>query len=147
MPDNHYRNSSYLCCKALLISTLSTVNYCSVLWQFLHRVHYIYFFNPNLQTHGMYYFFSLLKCHFLSLLPLWDSPSNTYFKRERLIYSKHIVLFRISSSWCDGSQIDPSWWTHWDISSSSQCSTTSVTKVVVCAILSVGWCIQKNHCC
>ena len=25
--------------------------------------------------------------------------------------------------------------------SSSQCSTTGVTKTVVCAILSVGWCI------
>ena len=27
------------------------------------------------------------------------------------------------------------------ISHSSQCSTTGVTKVVVCVILSVGWCI------
>ena len=36
---------------------------------------------------------------------------------------------------------DPSWWTHQAISRSSQCSTTSVTKAVVCAILSVGWCI------
>ena len=32
-------------------------------------------------------------------------------------------------------------WTHWAISRSSQCSTTGVTKAVVCAILSVGWCI------
>ena len=30
---------------------------------------------------------------------------------------------------------------HWAISHSSQCSTTGVTKDVVCAILSVGWCI------
>ena len=29
----------------------------------------------------------------------------------------------------------------WAISHSSQCSTTGVTKAVVCAILSVGWCI------
>ena len=28
-----------------------------------------------------------------------------------------------------------------DISRSSQCSTTGVTKAVVCIILSVGWCI------
>ena len=28
-----------------------------------------------------------------------------------------------------------------DFSRSSQCSTTGVTKAVVCAILSVGWCI------
>ena len=32
-------------------------------------------------------------------------------------------------------------WTHWAISRSSQCSTTGVIKAVVCAILSVGWCI------
>ena len=45
-------------------------------------------------------------------------------------------------SWCDGSS-DRSfmWWTHWPISRSSQCSMTGVTKAVVCAILSVGWCI------
>ena len=45
-------------------------------------------------------------------------------------------------SWCDGSS-DRSFmgWTHWAISHSSQCSTTDVTKAVVCAILSVGWCI------
>ena len=29
-------------------------------------------------------------------------------------------------------QIDPSWWTHLAISHSSQCSTTGVTKAVVC---------------
>ena len=39
-----------------------------------------------------------------------------------------------------GHRIDPSWWTHWVISS-SQCPTTGVTKAVVCVILSVGWCI------
>ena len=38
-------------------------------------------------------------------------------------------------------RIDPSWWTHWAISRSSQCSTTRVTKAMVCAILSVGRCI------
>ena len=45
-------------------------------------------------------------------------------------------------SWCDGSS-DRSFMgrTHWAISHSSQCSTTGVTKAVVCAILSVGWCI------
>ena len=34
--------------------------------------------------------------------------------------------------------IDPSWWTHRAISRSSQCSTTGVTKAVVCVILCVG---------
>ena len=37
-----------------------------------------------------------------------------------------------------GHQIDRLWWTHGTISRSSQCSTTGVTKAVVCVILSVG---------
>ena len=37
-----------------------------------------------------------------------------------------------------GCWIDPSWWTHSFISRSSKCSMTSVTKAVVCVILSVG---------
>ena len=40
-----------------------------------------------------------------------------------------------------GRRIDPSWWTHWAISRSGQCSTTCVTKAMVCVILSVGCCI------
>ena len=36
-------------------------------------------------------------------------------------------------------RIDPLWWTHCAISRSSQCTTTELTKVVVYAILSVGW--------
>ena len=39
-----------------------------------------------------------------------------------------------------GHRIDPSW----AISCSSQCSTTSVTKTVVCAILSVGWSYKRT---
>ena len=37
-----------------------------------------------------------------------------------------------------GRRIDPLWSIHLTISRSSQCSTTGVTKAVVCAILSVG---------
>ena len=40
-----------------------------------------------------------------------------------------------------GRRIDPSQWTHRAISRSSQCSTTGLTKAVVCASLCVGWCI------
>ena len=40
-----------------------------------------------------------------------------------------------------GCWIDPSWWKHWAISYSSQCSMTGVTNAMVCIILSVGWCI------
>ena len=34
-----------------------------------------------------------------------------------------------------GRRIDPSWWTHWAISRSSQCPATRVTKAVVCVIV------------
>ena len=40
-----------------------------------------------------------------------------------------------------GRRIDPSWLTHWAISHFSQCSTTGVTKAVVCVIMFVGCCI------
>ena len=51
-------------------------------------------------------------------------------------------VVRAFRSWCDGLS-DRSFmgWTHWTISRSSQCSTTGVTKAVICAFLSVGWCI------
>ena len=69
-----------------------------------------------------------------------------------LCRKKNIILFVYTffwhhvglsvCSWCDGS-LDRSFmgWTHWAISRSGQCSTTGVTKAVVYAILSVGWCI------
>ena len=37
-----------------------------------------------------------------------------------------------------GSRIDPSWGGPIEL---LQCTTAGVTKAVVCAILSVGWCI------
>ena len=55
--------------------------------------------------------------------------------------------FRFLWIWCRRNEnclygwIDSSWKTHWTIFRSSQCSTTGVTKAVVCAILYVGWCI------
>ena len=36
-----------------------------------------------------------------------------------------------------GRRNDTSWWTH----SATSHSTTGVTKAVICAILSVGWCL------
>ena len=42
-----------------------------------------------------------------------------------------------------GRRIDPSWSGSIELFTcrSSQCSTTDLTKGVVCAVLSVGWCI------
>ena len=36
-----------------------------------------------------------------------------------------------------GGLIDPSWWTHWAISRSNQCSMTGVSKVVVCGMMHI----------
>ena len=36
-----------------------------------------------------------------------------------------------------GHRIDPSWWTYWAISHSSQCSTNGITKAVVCPVCGV----------
>ena len=47
-------------------------------------------------------------------------------------------MVRVTVHGAMGHGIDPSWWTHRAISHSSQCFTTSVTKAVVSAILSVG---------
>ena len=47
-------------------------------------------------------------------------------------------MVRVFAHGAMGHQIDPSWWTHRGIYRSSQCSTTGVTKVMVCVILSVG---------
>ena len=47
-----------------------------------------------------------------------------------------------------GHRINPSWGGPIELFPRfSQCSTTGVTKAVVCAILSVGWWIQKKPCC
>ena len=43
-----------------------------------------------------------------------------------------------------GRRIDSSWWTYLAIYRSSQCSTTGVTKTVLCAIMSVGMVHRKE---
>ena len=47
-------------------------------------------------------------------------------------------VVRVFAHGAMGRRINASWGA---ISRSSQCSTTGVTKAVVCAIPSVGWCI------
>ena len=43
-------------------------------------------------------------------------------------------VVRVFAHGAMGRRIDPSWWTHWAISHSRQCSTTGVTKAVVYVI-------------
>ena len=67
---------------------------------------------------------------FLSLPFLYAEDSKMYLRGKSI------------RSLSDGSSVRSFMgWTHWAISRSSQCSTTGVTKAVVCVILSVGWCI------
>ena len=47
-------------------------------------------------------------------------------------------MVRVCAHGVMGRQINPSWLTNWAISRSSWCSTTGVTKVVVCVILFLG---------
>ena len=49
-----------------------------------------------------------------------------------------MVHGRASTYGAMGHRIDPTRWTHLAISRSSQCSTSGVSKAVVCAILPVG---------
>ena len=51
------------------------------------------------------------------------------------------VYDRVSTRGVLGRQIDSSWWNILAISHFQPCSTTGATKVMVCFILSMGWCI------
>ena len=51
--------------------------------------------------------------------------------------AKYSSVVRAFAHGAIGRRIDPSWWTHWAISRSSQCSTTGVTKAVVCVIIHI----------
>ena len=73
----------------------------------------------------------------------WLAGITVCFRTAYVVLLERDVAQRYSvRSWCGGSS-DRSFmgWTHWATSRSSQCSTTGVTKAVVCVILSVGWCI------
>ena len=60
---------------------------------------------------------------------------NSAVHHKLFIYE---IMVRAFAHGAMGRWIDPSWWTHRAISRSSLCSTTGVTKAVVCVILSVG---------
>ena len=64
--------------------------------------------------------------------------SITQYLKPGVDCSLHVDDFQISSDITHCLRM-PS--LHWAVSRSSQCSTAGVTKAVVCAILSVGWCI------
>ena len=81
----------------------------------------------NIYAGWSYFFFKT------SIFIWWGGPYGEGARRSSVVraFAHGAMVHRI----------DPSWWTHWAISRSSQCSTTGVTKAVVCIILSVGLCI------
>ena len=68
----------------------------------------------------------------------WNSGSalegNSHIRGAR--YSSAVNAFAHGVM---GHRIHPSWWTHWAISRSSQCSMTGVTKAMVCVVQPVRW--------
>ena len=61
-----------------------------------------------------------------------------------MIHTTKGVRYRVLTPAAVDPQINPSWWTHWAILYSIQCSTTGIIKAAVYAILSVGWRNEGN---
>ena len=71
---------------------------------------------------------------------IWSLPKHA--THDAVFDNKRMKFDAAFAHGAMGRRIVPSWgWTHWAISRSSQCSTNGVTKAVICAIMSVGWCI------
>ena len=75
----------------------------------------------------------------------WASNGTTFGATLHVVYGlEQLSPVGVFAHGAVGRRIDPSWGGPIElflISRSSQCSTTGVTKAVVCVILSVGWCI------
>ena len=66
-----------------------------------------------------------------------------YTHRQKFSVTNEFIIHLVAQRWGSvvrafahgviGRRMDPSWW--------NQCSRTGATKAVVCANLSVGWCI------
>ena len=113
----------------------------------------------NLETH-LKWFLCLFNTNFTVINPYWLPTDYPLGQSRDCVVCVHRVNYmctcasvsvckgarcssvvRVFAHGAMGCRIDPSWWTHWAISLSSQCSKTGITKDVVCVILSVGWCI------
>ena len=70
--------------------------------------------------------------------PSWGGPIELFLAPEGARCSSVVRAFAHGAM---DRRIDPSWWAHRAIYSTIQYSMTGVTKAVVCAVLSVGWCM------
>ena len=100
-----------------------------------------------------------LSCLVLTIINFIERKSEMVFipsarsrHRVRSLVWRSLHCFRMRRARCSSvvrafahgamvRRIDSSRWTHRAMSGCSQCSTTGATNAVVCAILSVGWCI------
>ena len=80
---------------------------------------------------------TMLPRSYISLRICFKTSWFWIYVRTRTLYNSRSVV-RAFAHVAMGRRIDPSWLIHWDISRSSQYSTTGVTKAVVCAIMYVG---------
>ena len=100
--------------------------------------------NDNQNYHNIqpqpvsFVFFNLYYSDHLMSSPISCSTFIIYLSIKGAICNSVVRVFAHGAI---GRVIDLSWWTHGTIYRSSQCSMTGVTKAVVCAIMSVGWCI------
>ena len=62
--------------------------------------------------------------------------------QAKIIGREMHICGRASAHGVMGHEIDCSQWTHWTMPYSNQFSITGITLGMVCAILSVGWCIS-----
>ena len=70
---------------------------------------------------------------YMTLITIKQVPCDSKYKQGERCSSE----LRASTKGAKERRIDPSLWTHWAIFRPSQCSTTGVTNIVVCVILSV----------
>ena len=106
----------------------------------------LFFFLNNV---FIYYFLYWKSSSMLSTEQKEKNSKMLKIKHQNLTFFQLMVVDGYTGAICSsmartfahgamGRRIDPSWWTYRAISRSSHCSTTDVTKAVVCVILSVG---------
>ena len=87
---------------------------------------------------------------------LFNNTPNTFFNGYMALtfagfyltrHSMYLSQEKIPAHGAVDNWIDSSWWTHLVIFCSCRYSKAGVTKVMLCTILSVGWCILKIPCC
>ena len=110
-------------------------------WNLSNREYMTMIFVSHLFFNDLTYFTCLyIKTHvFRHLLMLRGNlVANRWCKLYQRYGARCSSVVRAFAQGVMGHRIDPSWWTHWAISRSSQCSTTGVIKAMVCVNLSVG---------